>query len=221
MMRPDHATGSRHDPTQVKHCRTSAVTDPAIFLREFLRAPGRIGAVAPSSHSLAEAVIAPIPHGGHPVVVELGPGTGAFTKVIQSRLAGRGRHLAIEINQRLAHLLMARHPAVEVITGDATSAPALLAAHGIAAADVVVSGLPWLAFPHATKQAGLDAVASILNANGAFTTFGYGLTRPTPPARRFRQLLQQRFEEVVIGRTVIANLPPAFVYYARRPRTDS
>jgi phospholipid N-methyltransferase len=30
-------------------------------------------------------------------------------------------------------------------------------------------------------------------------------------------MLTDRFEEVVVGRTVMRNLPPAFVYYARRP----
>jgi phosphatidylethanolamine/phosphatidyl-N-methylethanolamine N-methyltransferase len=221
MTSSDNAAGSHDDRVEVCDPGRGAAAGAALFLREFVRAPGRIGAMAPSSRRLAEAIVAPIPHSGHPVVVELGPGTGAFTGMIQERLAGRGRHLAIELNQRFAHLLAARHPAVEVITGDATGARALLSERGIPGADVVVSGLPWLAFPDTTKHAGLDAVASILNANGVFTTFGYGFTRPTPCARRFRRLLQQRFEEVIIGRTVVANLPPAFAYYIRRPRTRS
>ncbi|ROO62159.1 phospholipid N-methyltransferase [Micromonospora sp. Llam0] len=192
--------------------------DAGAFLREFLRSPTRIGAVAPSSQRLAEAITAPIPERGDPVVVELGPGTGAFTGVIQRRLGGRGRHLAIELSPALADLLAGRHPQVEVIVGNAADCRALVAGRGLATADVVVSGLPWVSFPHDLQLSALGAVCDVLGPDGAFTTFAYVLTAQTPPARRFRQLLRDRFEEVVMGRTVLGNLPPAFVYHARRPR---
>jgi hypothetical protein len=52
-----------------------------------------------------------------------------------------------------------------------------------------------------------------------FTAFASGHARVPPPAVRFRRRLQAGFEEVVAGLTVWRNLPPAFVYHARRPRT--
>jgi hypothetical protein len=51
----------------------------------------------------------------------------------------------------------------------------------------------------------------------AFTTLGYTPVRGLAPGRRFRRMLTTRFDEVVASRTVIRNLSPAFVYYARRP----
>jgi hypothetical protein len=57
----------------------------------------------------------------------------------------------------------------------------------------------------------------VLGPNGTFVTFGYRMSSWTRPARRFRQLLRQEFEEVVIGRTIRLNFPSAFVFYARRP----
>ncbi|MER6175257.1 hypothetical protein ABT130_28725, partial [Streptosporangium sp. NPDC001681] len=86
----------------------------AAFLREFLRSPFTVGAVAPSGEPLADLITSPISRDGDPLVVELGPGTGAFTGAIQQRLAGRGHHLAIELNQRFADLLAARYPQVDV-----------------------------------------------------------------------------------------------------------
>ncbi|MFY1636660.1 class I SAM-dependent methyltransferase [Solwaraspora sp. WMMB335] len=192
--------------------------DTGAFLREFFRSPTRVGAVAPSSRRLAAAITAPIPERGEPVVVELGPGTGAFTKVIQDRLGGRGRHLAIELSPALAGLLASRHPGVEVLTGNAADCRSLVAERGVRAVDVVVSGLPWASFPQELQRGALGAVCEVLEPDGAFTTFAYVLAAQTPPARRFRQLLRDRFEEVVMGRTVLGNLPPAFVYHARRPR---
>lgn len=192
--------------------------ESALFLGQFLRSPAVTGAVAPSSRRLSAAVCVPVPERGDPVVVELGPGTGPFTAEIQRRLGGRGRHLAVEINARLAGHLAARHPGVELVVDSAAHLPRLLAERGLAAADVIVSGLPWAAFSPAHQAELLGAVVSSLAPDGAFTTFSYVHARALPPALRFRRGLAGAFEEVVAGRTVWRNLPPAFVYHARRPR---
>ncbi|GLW06555.1 methyltransferase [Microtetraspora sp. NBRC 13810] len=183
-----------------------------------MRSPAVIGAIAPSSRRLSEAVTAPIPEKGEPVVVELGPGTGPFTAVIQERLGGRGHHLAIEINKPMAERLAARFPRVDVVSADASDLPALLAERGLGQADVVVSGLPWAAFGVELQNRLMSAVTRSMIPSGAFTTFAYVHALALPPAGRFRRLLTQRFEEVVPSRTVWRNLPPAFVYNARRPR---
>ncbi|GII60746.1 methyltransferase [Sphaerisporangium krabiense] len=192
--------------------------DTALFFRQFVRSPATTGAVAPSSLRLARVVSAPVPERGDPVIVELGPGTGVFTGEIQRRLAGRGHHLAVEINPLLATRLARRHPGATVVVADAADLPRLLAEHGLDHADAVVSGLPWAAFPGALQDRLLGAISDVLVKGGAFTTFAYVHARALPPALRFRRRLLETFEEVVAGRTVWANLPPAFVYHARRPR---
>ncbi|MFI6512736.1 class I SAM-dependent methyltransferase [Streptosporangium sp. NPDC050855] len=192
--------------------------DTALFLRQWIRSPGTVGAVAPSSRRLAETVTSPVPHRGDPVIVELGPGTGAFTAEIQRRLGGRGHHLAIEINPRMADFLASRNPGVEVVVDDAARLPQLLRERGLPGADVVVSGLPWAAFSEETQTLLLDAVTAVMTPHTAFTTFAYSFAKRLPPARRFRRRLTETFEEVVPGRTVWRNVPPAFVYHARRPR---
>jgi phosphatidylethanolamine/phosphatidyl-N-methylethanolamine N-methyltransferase len=192
--------------------------DTALFLGQFLRAPAVIGAVAPSSRRLASAVCSPIPERGEPTVVELGPGTGPFTAEIQERLAGRGHHLAVEVNERLAMLLAARFPSVDVAHADAAQLSDLLRGRGLPQADAVVSGLPWAAFPRELQSELLAALTSAMNPGAAFTTFSYIHAIPLSSARRFRALLAERFEEVIPGRTVWRNAPPAFVFHARRPR---
>lgn len=191
------------------------------MLREFLRSPADIGAVAPSSPRLAEAITAPVPELGDPVVVELGPGTGAVTSIIEEQLRGRGHQLAIETNPRLADQLRWRCREAEVIDADASALPQLLHERGLDRADVVISGLPWAAFSYEVQHEILSAVSSVLAPDGAFTTFGYVHALRLASALRFRQLLHTTFEEVVPGRTVWRNLPPALVYHARRPRTPT
>ncbi|MFC4587775.1 class I SAM-dependent methyltransferase [Sphaerisporangium corydalis] len=192
--------------------------DATLFFGQFVRSPGTTGAVLPSSQRLARVVTSPVPERGDPVVVELGPGTGVFTAEIQRRLGGRGHHLAVEINPALAARLADRHPGAKVVVADAVNLPALLAKDGLERADVVVSGLPWAAFPGGLQDRLLEAIRQVLAPAGAFTTFAYVHARTLPPAMRFRRRLLESFEEVVPSRTVWGNVPPAFVYHARRPR---
>ncbi|MFG1679675.1 class I SAM-dependent methyltransferase [Nonomuraea sp. NPDC049269] len=187
------------------------------FFLEFVRDPMTVGAVAPSSPALARVATAAVPSTSSPIVVELGPGTGSFTAAIQRRLAGRGRHIAVEVNARFAQKLAALHPEVDVVHADATDLATVLAQRGLRQADVVVSGLPWAAFPENQQRDVLSSVVASLSPHGVFTTFAYVHARWAPPARRLLCSLRSRFDEVVISRTVWANLPPALVYYCRRP----
>ncbi|WP_223167659.1 class I SAM-dependent methyltransferase [Nonomuraea sp. SYSU D8015] len=111
------------------------------FLWEFVKSPLRTASVVPSSVWLAERMVVGVPERGHPVVVELGAGTGAFTSAIQRRLAGRGRHVVVELNERFAAGIAQAYPSVEVVCDDVTRLPELLAERGIGPVDVMVSGL--------------------------------------------------------------------------------
>ncbi|MET7399337.1 methyltransferase domain-containing protein [Dactylosporangium sp. NPDC005572] len=200
---------------------TTRIDERSAFLREFLRDPFTVAAVTPSGTPLAHLATAGIPRTGHPTVAELGPGTGAFTRAIQRRLDGRGHHLAIEINQRFADLLTHRHPNIHIAVTDARNLRTVLTTHNHHHADVIISGLPWAAFSPSQQDDLLNAVTAALAPHGVFTTFAYTHTQWAPPARRLRQSLQDRFEEVISSRTIWNNLPPAFVYYCRRPRTPA
>ncbi|MEU8419438.1 methyltransferase domain-containing protein [Micromonospora sp. NPDC048835] len=191
------------------------------FLLEFVRDPFTVGAIAPSSPGLARMVTLAVPRTGSPVVVELGPGTGAFTAAIQQRLDGRGRHIAVEINPRFARTLAARHPAVDVVNADAGDLPAVLARRGLRQADVVVSGLPWAAFGEDLQRDVLSSVVATLPPHGVFTTFAYVHARWVASARSLLRSVRSLFDEVVLSRTKWANLPPAIVYYCRRPQPES
>lgn len=187
------------------------------FLRAAIRRPGAVGAVAPSSVGLAELLASVVPSSGAPVVVELGPGTGAVSAVIDRRLPAGGRHLAVELDVDMVAYLRRTRPSMEVVPGDARELGALLAARDVARVDAVVSGLPWALFDTPTQAAIIAEVARLLGPSGAFTTFAYLHGMPLHTARRFRRTLADTFDEVVVSRTVWRNLPPAFGYVCRRP----
>jgi hypothetical protein len=99
----------------------------------------------------------------------------------------------------------------------ATILAAVLAQRGLDHADVVVSGLPWAVFAADQQRDVLSAIVAALPPHGVFTTFAYVHAQWAPPARRLLRTLRARFDEVAVGRTVWANLPPALVYACRRP----
>lgn len=187
------------------------------FLRAALRSPAAVGAVAPSSAGLAELLASIVPRDGAPVVVELGPGTGAISAAIDRRLPPAGRHLAVELDPDMVAYLRRTRPALEVVPGDARELGALLAARDVTHVDAVISGLPWALFDTATQTAILAEVTRLIGPHGAFTTFAYLHGMPLHTARRFRRMLAATFDEMLISRTVWRNLPPAFGYICRRP----
>lgn len=195
-----------------------SVPDSLRFLREFTRAPLTTAAIAPSSAALAEAMTVPVPERGEPVVLELGPGSGAFTRAIQRKLGGRGRHLAVELNPEWTELLRDRYPDVEVACADVAALRTVLAERDVSTVDCIVSGLPWAATGSGGSLTG--EVARFLAPDGAFTQFAYSWTRWARPARTLLGSLRHHFEEVVVSSTVWRNAPPAAVYIARRARLD-
>jgi phosphatidylethanolamine/phosphatidyl-N-methylethanolamine N-methyltransferase len=183
--------------------------------REFFRHPVRTGAIAASSAKLADAMTAGLGLERARTVVELGPGTGAFTGAVLKSIPPGARFFAVEINPRLAATLRCRF-AGEPVTVVEDSAEAL-ARHVDEPVDVVVSGLPWTAMSEAVQTRLLDTIASALAPAGRFSTFAYAHAAWTPPARRFTALLHRRFAAVDRSPFVWRNLPPAFVHRAALP----
>ncbi|MEU6262628.1 class I SAM-dependent methyltransferase [Saccharopolyspora shandongensis] len=187
------------------------------FIERAVRKPNLVGAVAPSSPNLAREMAAVVPTSGNPVVVELGPGTGALSGAIAERLPAGGRQVAIELDAGMVEYLGSELPWLEVIQGDAARLGDLLADAGIDKVDAVVSGLPWSIFPAKLQHDILGQVGAVLAPGGAFTTFAYVHALGMAGAQQFRRRLDLSFDEVLTSRTVWRNVPPARIYVCRRP----
>ena len=98
------------------------------------------------------------------------------------------------------------------------SARAAALGRSVSADGPAVSGLPWSLFDDHTQRSIMSQVAEVIAPDGAFTTFAYSHGLLLSAARRFRHLLHETFEEVVVSATVLRNVPPAFTYICRRPR---
>ena len=150
------------------------------------------------------------------VVVELGPGTGAFTRLILERLSPRTLFLALELDQTCVARLRGELEGVAVYHDSAERLVHYLTRHDREQADCVISGLPWTNMrPHVQDRI-LNAVIQCLAPKGVFTTFAYAHAYWLPTAVRFRKRLKQHFGSVKTSRLVWRNLPPAYVYRCRR-----
>ncbi|MBQ9500912.1 MAG: methyltransferase domain-containing protein [Lentisphaeria bacterium] len=187
----------------------------SLFTR-FLRHPGQVGALCPSSRSLAIEMTRGIGMETARTVVELGPGTGAITSEIIPRLRENAGFLTVELDPGMAESLRGRFPRARVVCGSASDLPDILKASDTPCADVILSGLPWAVFPTQLQDEILDGVFAGLASGGAFATFAYIQGVILPGGIRFRRRLESLFREVSCSPIVWRNLPPAFVYRCRK-----
>ncbi|MFI7132066.1 class I SAM-dependent methyltransferase [Nonomuraea sp. NPDC050153] len=190
--------------------------DLCAFLKAAVRRPAVIGAFAPTSETLAAQLAEVVPRRGAPTVLELGPGTGAVSGLIRSRLPEDARHVAVEVDRAMVDHLVATRPWLEVLHLDAAELDSRIGAGEV---DAVVSALPWTLIPEPAQGRIIEAVARVLAPGGSFTTIAYLTGTPFGPGRRFRRRLGASFDEVLTTRTIWRNLPPARTYVCRRPIT--
>jgi phospholipid N-methyltransferase len=187
-----------------------------LFLGQFVRSPLSVGSVLPSSTALARAMVAPIDFTAARTIVELGPGTGSFTREIAGRLAPGCRYLGIELNPNFVGALSRTFPRLDFVQGDAEQLAQILAMHEVESADAIVSGLPWAWLPRPVQEAVFAAVSKVLVPGGLLVTFGYLQALVLPGARVLRRLLPRYFAEIKYSRIVWRNVPPAFAYICRK-----
>jgi len=184
--------------------------ETALFLSRWLKAPHRIGAVAPSSRYLARAMARQIDFGCAGPVIELGGGTGSITRGLLAAGLPPERLVVVERDERLYRLLVERFPELRVLRGDAARLVALLRPLGIERAAAVVSSLPLLSMPKRLRHRIVTQAFAVLGEQGRLVQFTYGLLSPLPE-REFRVAGK-------LATRVWRNFPPASVWRFERPR---
>lgn len=177
----------------------------------FLKSPRTIGAVYPSSPSVARAISGLLPDTSPRSVVELGAGTGALTGFLLDALCPEDRFLAIDIEPDFVAKLRRRWPALDVVCASAAGLSALVAERGMAPVDHIVSALPFGTLPAEVTRQIIDGVASTLKPGGAFTTFQYVHSYQLQAAVSFRRQMAARMGSRPSRTMEVRNVPPAFI----------
>jgi phosphatidylethanolamine/phosphatidyl-N-methylethanolamine N-methyltransferase len=189
----------------------SACSDFFHFFRTWAADPLRVSAIAPSGKSLARLMTKEIsPSDG--LVLELGAGTGVFTRALLVRGVRECDLTLVEYGSDFMRVLQHRFPQARVLWMDASQ----LASYDLfplANVGAVVSGLPLLSLSSRKVMAILSGAFRYMRPNASFYQFTYGPRCPVP-----RPILDRLgLKATRIGGTA-RNLPPAAVYrIIRRP----
>lgn len=181
--------------------------DRLTFFQRFMLSPRLVGSVTPSSPWLVSAMLDPVPWEQIGSIAELGAGTGTLTEALHQQLPPDATVMVFEKDPVMGGMLQQRYPGFRHYK-DAARLPIILDETGIKQVDVIVSSLPFAAFPQAVRDTILDAVWDSLSPDGWFIAFQYSL--------QAKKALHKRFEEVTVS-FIPWNLPPAFVYTCRNP----
>jgi phospholipid N-methyltransferase len=125
-------------------------------------------------------------------------------------------YLGIELNNTFVQQLCTRYPKLRFECADAQQFDFTQVLASDEKYDVVISGLPWTAFPRSLQQSILSNVLPHLAPGGCLATFAYWGFHQLAGGRQFRSLMHELRHGVETTRVVWKNLPPAFVYIARK-----
>ncbi len=165
--------------------------------------------MVPSGHSLGRLITQEL-DGDSGSVIELGPGTGVFTRAIIARGVAEQNLVLVEMDCEFASMLSRRFPRATLIKGDAAQLGSLDIGRTVGA---VVSGLPLLSMPTNQVEAIISGAFKHLVSDGSFYQFTYGPRCPVS----WRILRLLGLEAKLIGRALL-NFPPASVYrISRKP----
>lgn len=194
--------------------------DHWLFLTHFRKSPRTVGAIAPSSRRLARAMLdgLALEPGTAVRVVELGPGTGAVTAEIASRLPADAACLAIDVDPVFSARVGTRWPRIDSVCDRAERLVDIARARNLLPVDHIVSGLPFASLPAASARAIVEAIVSSLRVGGSFTTFQYVHAYGFSSAMAVRQTLTREMGTAPSRSLVLGNLPPALVLRWRKHR---
>ena len=172
------------------------------FLRSFLASPRKVGAVLPTSRRTVRETLDLAALGQARCVVELGAGTGVYTRAILDRIGSGARVLAFEVDSELSSALDSelRDPRLRVVNASAVDVARHLDG---TTADVIVSALPFTSLPVPEREQILRAARDVLGRDGILLVLQY-----SPLIERE---LRQTFSNVR-RRLSLLNVPPAFLF---------
>jgi phospholipid N-methyltransferase len=179
------------------------------FFKEAFSSLKTSGTVLPSSKHLVKEILKPVDFKTAKVIVEFGPGNGNITKAILKKLEPKAVLIAFEINDSFYNaLLKIKHPQLHVVNASALEIITILENLGFSKVDYVISSLPLTNIPKTITDVILKNTHTILKTDGLFVQYQYSLT--------YFKTLKKVFNNQVALRFEVLNIPPAFIYTAKK-----
>jgi len=203
------------------------------FLKEYVSNPSTVGAVAPSSAALAQALCEPFRRFQRPAkILEVGAGTGAVTRHLGALLGENDELDICEIQPRFADILQRQVLSRPEFADGLRSGRVRLLVNPVQEIaledhyDFIISGLPLTSFDLPLVQEVFEAFRRCLKPEGILSYFEYVAMRRT--SRTFsigqsrkrvrsvsRYLTARIREHQFARRTVLRNFPPAYARHLK------
>jgi len=180
------------------------------FLQAFLKNPLKVGAITPSSPELAAKMIDGIDADEDNVVLELGVGTGAITKFLQSKIPNNKSYLGIELDKDLVKTLNRNYPDLEIDCGNACDAYSIHKKSGLGKIRYIICCLPFVSLPNEVGERILGEVDKFMQKGCTFRTFQYAHGYYMPSAIKLREFMRERYGKSRRSKLIVKNVPPAY-----------
>lgn len=174
----------------------------ALFLFNFLKNPIRNASVVPSSKIASGAMMEGIDWNKVNTIVELGPGSGTFTREILARCKPDAKVVLFELENSYVELLRKKFgDRVQVIHASAHLFEDILKEMKLPKADLIISGLPFLG--KNLNQLIFDSIQHQTDKGAIFRFFTY-----MPP------IMKMVYKGINLRKVafVMKNIPPMWVY---------
>lgn len=178
-------------------------------LKHFIKSPGHMGSIAPSSKYLAKTIVNMLPQHGH-TLLEIGPGTGAITKALM-QLNDYEHIIAIENNRQFVKPLQLKFPELQVIHGNAFDIEHIAQQYDFHQLDAIVSSLPLLMINKHERKLLCQKLLNALPSGKPLLQYSYGSQSPIP--LEWLEEFSDHFD--VDCQKVLLNVPPARVWRYR------
>ena len=174
------------------------------FLTRMKSEPGCVGAIAPSSKHLAIKVCKEALKNvtnSSDYVIEIGPGTGSFTRVILDSGIAPDHLICVELDPELQKYMTEHFPQVRTILGNALDLEEILLNENCGKVAAIVSGVPLANLPVNTRKDILTVYSKVISPDGCIIQFSYFSRPPKIP----------ELDITLVG-FVFFNMPRAFVW---------
>lgn len=180
------------------------------FLQAFLKNPGKVGSITPSSEDLATELLQGITPDANNIVLELGVGTGAITKFLQDIVPDSDSYLGIELDRGLVKTLNQKYPDMRILCGNAEEAYSIHANSGLGKVRYVVCCLPFVSLPKEVSESIIGEIDKFMDEGCELRILQYAHGYFLPPAIKLREFLRNRYGKSRRSPLVLKNVPPAF-----------
>ncbi len=181
-----------------------------MFVKGFIKHPVMVGSIIPSTDTLIDHMLSRVDWSKVDLFVEYGPGVGTFCRPILQRMKGSATLIAIDTNPDFIDYLQRdiADSRFKPVLGSASEVEAIVAAHGFAHADHVLSGLPFSTLPAGVGPAIAAGTYIVLKPGGTFLVYQF--------RKKVRAFLEPHFTEID-GAVEWFNIPPCFLFWAKKP----